>query len=496
MPTRTVPRVVDGEIERGEFVSPYAYAWFIEGELRAAQHQHDEAAIALETANAAPANDALLLSRLAEEYERSGVSRRADRTLAAARRSDPASAGVLLAEGRIQLERSEPEAALRAFVSAHRLDPDWHQPVFEIARWLDIQGNRERAEALLTDFWSRAEGNEARVAKRELVGRAARSNDAEALRRALALGRGDDDSAAIAAAELAFAREQPALASRLFQETELQASDPSLRLQAMLGSGQREEAKVMLSRIPSESWGGPPAHAQLWIAAGEPEEALRVLRRAKEGARVSYTKGLALLQSGEYLEAASTLAEVPRGASDFEAARLALAESSEAQRRGGAALESLSLAPIESPDVRQKLGELYVEQGDLRSALRLFDAKNPAERSAIAELYERAGQYPQAAAYYASYTPSALDEPGVRARASAERLAARGLYDPAVAILDQRVIEAPGDLFARIRLVELLGEAGRFSDAVALADTTLPLVDDPRLRRRLNSLRSTAMRPD
>ncbi|MGB5311323.1 MAG: hypothetical protein WBN38_04580, partial [Polyangiales bacterium] len=49
---RTVPRVVDGRIEDSPAVSPYAYEWFIQGELQAAKGLHDEAAIAFENAAA------------------------------------------------------------------------------------------------------------------------------------------------------------------------------------------------------------------------------------------------------------------------------------------------------------------------------------------------------------------------------------------------------------------------------------------------------------
>ena len=86
---RTVPRIVDGEIERGPPVAPYAYEWFIEGERLAVQGRHDDAAIAFETATAAPTGDVLLVTRLAEEYELSGATRRADRALSSARRSFP-----------------------------------------------------------------------------------------------------------------------------------------------------------------------------------------------------------------------------------------------------------------------------------------------------------------------------------------------------------------------------------------------------------------------
>ena len=70
---RTVPRVVDGTVEEGPAISPYAYEWFIEGERLAAQGRHGEAAMAFESASAAPTGDVVLIMRLAEEYEITGA---------------------------------------------------------------------------------------------------------------------------------------------------------------------------------------------------------------------------------------------------------------------------------------------------------------------------------------------------------------------------------------------------------------------------------------
>lgn len=125
---RTVPRVVDGEVENGPFVSPYAYEWFIEGEALAAKGQHGQAAIAFENAAAAPDDDVLLMTRLAEEYELSGAYRRADRTLSLARRNDPSSARVALAEGRILQSRGAEAEALSSFARAMDLAPAWEEP--------------------------------------------------------------------------------------------------------------------------------------------------------------------------------------------------------------------------------------------------------------------------------------------------------------------------------------------------------------------------------
>ena len=160
---RTVPRVVDGRVEHGSFVSPYAYEWFIEGEMSAVKGQHDEAAMAFEAATAAPANDVVLMTRLAEEYELSGASRRADRTLAVARRSYPESARVALAEGRIQRSRGADREALVVIRTRQRVGADVGCP-----------SRRNCSDARRDRTYAEGEGNPPRV-RRDLVGNALRA---------------------------------------------------------------------------------------------------------------------------------------------------------------------------------------------------------------------------------------------------------------------------------------------------------------------------------
>lgn len=185
-PPRTVSRVVDGHVEHGPFVSPYAYEWFIEGEVSAAKGRHDEAAMAFESATAAPATDVVLLARLAEEYELSGASRRADRTLTIARRSNPRSARVALAEGRIHRRRGETQEALAAFVRATELAPGWDTPVLAIAEALAARGHRRRANAVLLSHLESDLHKKPSDARRALILAARRAGDPETLQRALA----------------------------------------------------------------------------------------------------------------------------------------------------------------------------------------------------------------------------------------------------------------------------------------------------------------------
>jgi thioredoxin-like negative regulator of GroEL len=231
--------------------------------------------------------------------------------------------------------------------------------------------------------------------------------------------------------------------------------------------------------------GGVVEHANLLLEIGEADRALELLETADPSPRVEYSKGRALLARGHYVEAAGVLADVPFGAASFEAARVALAECSIAQGRQGAGAETLSLAPHDSLAVRAKLAEIYIEQGELRAALRLFDPKQPVERAALAALFERAGHFEEAAAYYATVRVVSSDEPQIRARATAEQLASRGHPRGAIAILERWTAGAPEDLYARVRLVELLREADRAEAAEKKGRRTLEVIDNPLLRAHL-----------
>lgn len=485
-PPRTIPRIVDGELQRGAFVSPYAYAWFIEGEVSAAKGEHEDAAMALETAAAAPSEDVLLMTRLAEEYEMSGASRRADRTLALARRSYPASAHVALTAGRIDRHRGELDEAMTSFLEARRLAPTWEAPVIALSQTLRAQGHRLRATALLAEFIATTYEVSTEGARRALIDLARTGSDAETLRLALAPGTGSStERASFSAAKLAFDTGHPALAARLLASNLDTRENRMLWLRALIASGDRQTANDFLEGATSKQLGGPDTHAELLIEVDNPDPALELLRSAGESPRVQYARGVALLLRGDYVEASRALSDVPPGTSTFEAARIAFARSSDAQRRSGAAAEALSLAPHDSPAVRVKLAELHLAEGDLRAGLRLFDARLASDHAAVAMLFEKAGHYREAAAYYATVAAKPSEDPRIHARAAAERLAARQLYGPATAVLERWIATSFVDLYARVRLIELLQEAGQHESAAEKGLATLPFVDDPLLRAHL-----------
>ena len=483
---RTVPRLVDGQVEHGSFVSPYAYEWFIDGEMSAVKGQHDEAAMAFEAATAAPADDVMLLTRLAEEYELSGASRRADRTLAVARRFYPESARVALAEGRIQRSRGADREALSSFARASQLEPASDAGVVAIAETLVATGHPQRAKAILLEHVATSLGTRSDQALRVLTDLARRTGDAETLRRAMSLDPSSTPTKrAQAAGQLALEVDQPALAARILAEALDAPENIVLWVRALVESGAREEAAGFLATADSERLGGVREHVELLLEIGEVDAALRLLATAEPSPQVEYSKGRALLSRGDYIEAATVLADVPFGAASFEASRIALAECSISQDRQGAAAEALSQAPHESLAIRRMLAEIYLEAGDVRASLKLFDPKRPAERAVLAALFERAGRFEEAAAYYANIKTVSADEPWLRARASAEQLAAHGHPRSAIAILERWTALAPDDLYARVRLVELLQADNQVQTAENRGRRTLEVIGDPLLRAHL-----------
>jgi thioredoxin-like negative regulator of GroEL len=474
-------------VEHGAFVSPYAYEWFIEGETSANQGRHDEAAMAFENATAAPADDALLMTRLAEEYELSGDSRRADRTLAAARRSHPDSPWVALARGRIAQHRDEEHEAIAAFIRVQEIAPSWDAPVLALAETLVASGRPERASALLLEFLRSGQPPGSERARRALLELALNRGDAETLSLAIALDPHSTSAArAREAGKLALERGQPAFAARALAAVLTDPENVALWLKALFSSGERAEVATFLGNRNGQRLGDWSERVDLLLKIGDVESALDVLNLVTPSPKVAYARGRALLIAGDYAAAAAALAEVPFGSGSFEAARLALAVCSTVQGRPGAAAEALSQAPHGSLAVRETLAGIYLEEGALRAGLRLFDPKRDLERAALATLFERAGHFEEAAAYYAAINQvDGLGDMGLGARVRAEKLASRGHLRAAIAVLDRWTVAAPDDFYARVRLVELLAEDAQVEVAHERGRRALDVIDEPQLRAHL-----------
>jgi thioredoxin-like negative regulator of GroEL len=259
-------------------------------------------------------------------------------------------------------------------------------------------------------------------------------------------------------------------------------------MRALVQSGGRDQALSFLAGSGSDWVEGDTRRAEWLVELGDAKRALDMLQTMSRSPRVALIRGEALAARGEYASAAAVLAEIPFGASTFEASRLALVECSRSLGRAGAAMEVLSQSPHGSLPVRTKLAELYLDEGALGAALRLFDPKYPQERALIARLFEEAGEFREAAAYYASLRPSFTDGSPLAARASAERLAARGQLGKAVSVLELWRSAAPDDLYARVRLVELLLAEDRSSDASREGRDALGVIEDPVLWEHLSDL--------
>jgi len=256
-------------------------------------------------------------------------------------------------------------------------------------------------------------------------------------------------------------------------------------LRALMQSGDRKGVATFLAGSGSQGLGGSSERLDLLLQIGEVDRAFDLFKAADPSPKAEYARGRVLLARGDYLQAAAVLAEVPHGAASFEAARMAFAECTVSQGRRGAAAEALSQAPHDSLAVRRTLAEIYLGEGTLTAALRLFDPKQDSDRAALAGLFERAGRFEEAAAYYAALKAPSSDQPRLRARASAERLASHGNHQAAIAVLDRWTSAAPDDLYARVRLVELLAADDQLDLAQKSGRRTLELVDEPKLRAHL-----------
>jgi tetratricopeptide (TPR) repeat protein len=481
--------VVDGTVEEGPAISPYAYEWFIEGERLAAQGRHGEAAMAFESASAAPTGDVVLIMRLAEEYEITGASRRADRVLSLAHRYYPNSPRVALAEGRILLLRNDVDAAFSSFLEANRRAPGWAAPVVEMAKALAARGNVERANALLLEFLGDASEAQSHIALGALLDLARRHGDAETFVRALSFDRTSTPTERERrATRFALSTAQPSLALRIVDPRPETEELAKLRLEALRRSGRRAEAIDYLASPDTARVSPVDERAAGLVELGAEDRALELLAAAARTPRVQLTRGSAMLAAGDYVEGASELAKVPWGSSAFEASRLALVDCTESQRRAGAAAEALSLTPHGSLEARVKLANLLVDANELNAALRLFNPRETADRAALASLFERMGRYDEASAYYATVRVTTDSEARLRARTAAEQLAAQGLRESAIAVLERWSQVAPEDQYSRARLVELLRAERRVDEARRRGRETLPVITDPKLRAHVEQL--------
>ncbi len=491
-----ITRRTGGVPRRGRFVSAYSYEWFVRAELAVASGEYDAAVLAYRRALAAPYEDPLVLARLADALDRAGQAESAAEVLEHAEELDDASEAVWLTRAEIAKRHGRLHEAIEAYERAEAAAPLSAEPPLALSQLLRQIGNQEGALAVLERFARRSARGSANAARARL---------------GLALARGDAEAASQAvdillrvaparvrevrqAAELALTSGHAVLASRLAQRLPRGAEHGQLRLRALLQAGQLTEAEQLLATEDPESLGGLVAVARGYLAANRP-------RRAMEAAEAALAKrwtpaailirARAMLQLGQFEQAASLFAEALARNPELWDARLGLAQALAASGLSQLAAESMARVPetpVETPvDIRAAVAEARLNRGACAEALQVFEGAGSDDLTALrASFLERAGDTAEANGLYArlAENPQGLT-PRQRARARAERMAAAGNLDEAIAALAALVKSAPEDLGAAARLAELQERAGEVEDARRVAAAALRLAWEPAVRRRL-----------
>ncbi len=480
----TIPRVVDGEVEPGPFVSPYAYHWYIRGEVAATKHAYEGAAIAFEAVRASPSDDVLLLAQLALAYELAGERRQADRTLDEALRLSPKSARVWFARGKIAQARGQTEAAFLAYRRARSLSAKWDEPPVAIARLLESEGHVARAQSILeTHLRDTPESFRARRVHVEL---AIERGDLDAI-----VAQAESDPAQLGAAlarahaELAFDRDMPFVAARLLGHRTAQPTDTRLLIEALVRSGQPERAQSLLRELPEGRLGHALDRARLHLGSGRPDLTATLVSDAQHLPRARYLLGAARLVQRRYAEACTAFASVPYGSRDYDRAMVGLVRSLTALDQEAAALELIEHARIPEVQLRVASAALYDSLGEHSTAIATLASDGGVEQLARARLLEHLGRQREANAQYRTIDPTQVPDRAARRRIHAERAVAQGRLDTAAEELRTLRRVAPEDLWARARLVEVLRLRGEAASAAREREALLHVAYEDAMLRLL-----------
>lgn len=317
------------------FVSPYAYASFLEAELAFA---HGDFAAAVEgyRRTLSDEDDPFVLARLADALERAGRPEEADQAIAEALDVDRASEAAWLAKGALAEGRGDADAALAAYARAVEAAPASVEATLALHRLLRDRGQATAARAVLERFGARHAGVALGAATtRVALELALAGDDADALARAaddwLRLGRIETKVLARTTRAL-LAHGRVAAALRLHEATPEAACDPAVAIEVLLAAGRFDAARARLARTPSEALGTPLDFAEISLRAHDPEEALRALALVDDGPHARVVQAEARLALGEAAQAAQLFASVPP---DSTHRARALAGLAEALRAGG-----------------------------------------------------------------------------------------------------------------------------------------------------------------
>ena len=494
-PTLLIVRRVGGEQRTGTFVSPFAYEWFMRGELAAGAGDWPGAAEAFRMALAGPDEDPLVLARLADALDHAGDRAAADEALAEGERIDECPEAIWLVRGAIAERHDQRDTAIAAYTRAASCAPQSADGPLALAALLERAGQSARADAVLQDCVTRAGGHGAGAARARLA-LALRGGDARAIADALetlghvAPARGSDVEAAVRAT---LSADDRGLAARLFDRLPRGLGDVALRARSLVRAGRSTEAEALLATGSPDAFGGLTETARLFLEVGRADRAEELAAAAlatTDEPEAAVVLGRARLALGEYGGAVGPLARVRAGATAFVDARLALATALDGMGMPGLAREALARTLTTDDDVRvrEALAAARLAAGDLDRALDALGTHDDVRSQvARARLLDRGGRPADAARAWASVS---VDDPGLdaptRERVRAERWLARDDVQRGIATLRALVRSTPTDALARARLAELLQRTGDASGAAREATAARSL--DGQLRARLDAL--------
>ncbi|MEZ4335746.1 MAG: tetratricopeptide repeat protein [Sandaracinaceae bacterium] len=460
--TPQIRRTVGGESRVGNYVSPYSYEHFVRGELAAERGDLREAYDEYRQARTGPADDPLLIARLADVLDQLGHEVEALELLAQGDELSPDDESIHMERGRIHERHDRLDDAADAYGRAASAAPSSEQGPLALAALLRRRDEPTEADAVLERYLGRARGAGAARARLALaIERRDPLAAAEAVR-ALLEAAPARASEVRAAAVTALDGGQPELALRLLAALAEDPADRPLRLRAAIEARQRELAEGMLAEwMPAE----PNDLIQVadgYLAIGMPERALelgRVAMGEDGGPLARLVVARALIATGHPDEAAPMLAALEPGSRAWPGAPLALAEAMRAMGRPALAAETLARAAERAPDpaLSVALADARLDTGAGEAALAALAGEAALVRAARARVLDRLGRHADAVT---AYLEVPVDDPTVpladRARAQAERALADGQRERAVSLLREQAEAAPEDAAARRRLDELL----------------------------------------
>lgn len=288
-PPGTVTRTTPEGVRAQPYVSPFQYEHYLRGEIALASGQPALAAREFAEARTGSADDAFLRARHAQALIEAGEWSRAERVLDDALRRFPASLELLLTQARYHAAQGREAEALETLAQAARVAPTSARPPLAQAALLMEHGRAAQAAAVLDEYLSRHPEAPAFAARLELA--VQRADVEDALRVVLAWSpqgthggapspvgaESPDDVALRRVAELALAQGRPEVAVRALEQVADTPRARVLRVRALAQAGRAAEAEAQLALVQDADVGGQEARAELYLLVRRPDVALELL---------------------------------------------------------------------------------------------------------------------------------------------------------------------------------------------------------------------------